>query len=70
MGFTCILKTNIVLDGRYWDFNFLLYQADFLKKSKKIMARELLFVASNNLLVFLFFSKLLWRDVFLSIEYF
>ena len=21
MGFTCILKTNIVLDGRYWDCN-------------------------------------------------
>ena len=21
MGFTCILKTNIVLVGRYWDFN-------------------------------------------------
>ena len=20
MGFTCILLTNIVLDGRYWDF--------------------------------------------------
>ena len=33
MGFTCILSTNIVLDGRYWDFeeqggilsSFLLY---------------------------------------------
>ena len=20
MGFTCILSTNIILDGRYWDF--------------------------------------------------
>ena len=23
MGFTCILQTNIVLVGRYWDFNRL-----------------------------------------------
>ena len=23
MGLTCILQTNIILDGRYWDFNSL-----------------------------------------------
>ena len=23
MEFTCILYTNIVLDGRYWDFNII-----------------------------------------------
>ena len=33
MKFTCILQTNIVLDGRYWDFNisYMLFSAYVLE---------------------------------------
>ena len=40
MGFTCILYTNIILDGRYWDFKYLANDISFRGSKLKAFADD------------------------------